>query len=73
MTFFLTCYHSTGAPLGPLKMWEKVLYNVVHKVKTGFGITKASYAFHQIHHYTDQAKARKGGGKILLDDDLRPD
>jgi hypothetical protein len=41
----LTCYHSTGAPLGPLKMWEKVLYNGVHKVKTGFGLSKGGYAF----------------------------
>jgi hypothetical protein len=41
MKFVLTCYHSTGAPIGPLQMWEKVLYNVVHKVKTGLGITKA--------------------------------
>jgi hypothetical protein len=45
MKFVLTCYHSTGAPLGPLTMWEKVLYNVVHKVKTGFGLSKGGYAF----------------------------
>jgi hypothetical protein len=35
MRFVLTCYHSTGAPLGPLRMWEQVLHNIVHKVKTG--------------------------------------
>jgi hypothetical protein len=45
MKFVLTCYHSTGPPLGPLHMWGKVLYNVVHKVKTGFGITNAGYSF----------------------------
>jgi hypothetical protein len=36
MQFVLTCYHSAGAPLGPLTMWENVLHNVVHKVKTGY-------------------------------------
>jgi hypothetical protein len=45
MKFVLTCYHSTGAPLGPLRMWEKVLYNAIHKVKTGFGLSKGGYAF----------------------------
>jgi hypothetical protein len=45
MKFVLACYHTTGAPLGPLKMWEQVLYNIVHKVKTGFGLSKDGYTF----------------------------
>jgi hypothetical protein len=61
MPFVLTCYHSTGAPLGPLKMWEKVLYNVVHKVKTGFGITKESYAFSPDSPIHGPGQGSKGG------------
>jgi hypothetical protein len=45
MKFVLTCYHLTGAPLGPLRMWEQVLHNIVHKVKTGFGLSTDGYSF----------------------------
>jgi hypothetical protein len=45
MTFVLTCYHSTGAPMGPLQMWEQVLHNIGHKVKTGFGISNDGYSY----------------------------
>jgi hypothetical protein len=45
MTFVLTCYHSTDAPMGPLRMWEQVLHNVIHKVKTGFGISTDGYSY----------------------------
>jgi hypothetical protein len=45
MKFVLTCYHAPRSPRGPLKMWEKVLYNVIHKVKTGLGLSKGGYAF----------------------------
>jgi hypothetical protein len=45
MKFVLACYHSTGAPMGPLQMWESVLYNIVHQVKTGFGLSKGGYNF----------------------------
>jgi hypothetical protein len=45
MKFVLTCYHSAGAPLGPLTMWEKVLHNIVHTVKTGYELSNASYSF----------------------------
>jgi hypothetical protein len=61
MTFVLTYYYSTGAPFGPLKMWEKVLHNVVHKVKTGFGITTQSYAFSPDSPIHGPGQGSKGG------------
>jgi hypothetical protein len=40
--FVFLCFKSTGAPMGPLRMWEQALSNVVHRVKTAFGLSKAS-------------------------------
>jgi hypothetical protein len=45
MRFVFLCFKSTGAPMGPLRMWEQALSNVVHRVKTAFGLSKASYAY----------------------------
>jgi hypothetical protein len=45
MTFVLRCYHSMCAPMAPLQMWEEVLHNIVHKVKTGFGISNDGYSY----------------------------
>jgi hypothetical protein len=59
MKFVLTCYHSTGAPLGPLKMWEQVLYNIVHKLKTGFGLSKEGYAFSNDSHIYGPGQGRR--------------
>jgi hypothetical protein len=32
MRFVFTCFQSTGAPMGPLRMWEQALSNIVHRV-----------------------------------------
>jgi hypothetical protein len=45
MNFVFTCFHSHGAPIGPLRMWEQVLYHVVHRVKTAHGLSTATYEF----------------------------
>jgi hypothetical protein len=45
MRFVFLCFKSAGAPMGPLRMWEQALSNVVHRVKTAFGLSKASYAY----------------------------
>jgi hypothetical protein len=45
MNFVFACYRSHGAPMGPLRMWEQVLLNVVHRVKTAYGISSASYTY----------------------------
>ena len=45
MNFVLTCFKSTGAPMGPLKMWEQTLYNIVHHVKTAYGVSASAYKF----------------------------
>jgi hypothetical protein len=61
MKFVLACYHSTGAPPGPLKMWEKVLYNIVHKVKTGFGLSKEGYTFSNDSPIFGPGQGSRGG------------
>jgi hypothetical protein len=43
MSFVFACFRSRGAPMGPLPMWEQVLQNVVHQVKTAYGISEATY------------------------------
>jgi hypothetical protein len=58
MKFVLACYHTTGAPLGPLKMWEQVFYNIVHKVKTGFACRKLGTLFPMTHLFMAQARGR---------------
>jgi hypothetical protein len=61
MKFVLACYHSTGAPLGPLKMWEQVLYNIVHKVKTGFGLSNEGYIFSSDSPIYGPGQGSRGG------------
>jgi hypothetical protein len=61
MCFVLTCYHATGAPLGPLRMWEQVLHNIVHKVKTGFGLSKTGYNFSAEAPIHSPGQGSKGG------------
>jgi hypothetical protein len=43
MNFVFACFRSHGAPMGPLRMWEQVLLNVVHQVKTAYGVSKGHY------------------------------
>jgi hypothetical protein len=45
MNFVLTCFSTTGAPIGPLRMWEQTLYHIVHRVKTAYGISPGCYKF----------------------------
>jgi hypothetical protein len=45
MRFVLLCFKSTGAPMGPLRMWEQSLTHIVHRVKTAYGVSKASYEY----------------------------
>jgi hypothetical protein len=45
MNFVFTCYRSHGAPMGPLRMWKQVLFNVVHHIKTAYGTSRASYTY----------------------------
>jgi hypothetical protein len=47
MNFALACFRSSGAHMGPLHMWEQTLYHMVHRVKTAYGLSYASY------HYSD--------------------
>jgi hypothetical protein len=61
MPVILACYHSTGAPLGPLRMWEQVLSNVVHRVKTGFGLSKDSYKYSTASPIHGPGQQSKGG------------
>jgi hypothetical protein len=74
MPFVLTCYHSTGAPLSPLQMWEQVLHHIIHKVKTAFGISTDGYSYSdgsQIHGPLQGSSGGPGscstGTSILID------
>jgi hypothetical protein len=59
--FVFTCFHSHGAPMGPLVMWEQVLYNIIHKVKTGFGISTSGYSFTTESPIHGPGQGSKGG------------
>ena len=41
--FALLCCRAHGVPEGPCKMTAEVLDNVIHKIKTAYGISEASY------------------------------
>jgi hypothetical protein len=43
MSFVFACFRSWVAPIGSLRMWEQVLQNVVHQVKTAYGVSAATY------------------------------
>jgi hypothetical protein len=57
----LTCYKANGAPMGPLQMWEQVLHNIVHKVKTAYGISNNSYSFTPTSPIHGPGQGSKGG------------
>jgi hypothetical protein len=61
MKFVLACYHSTGTPMVPLRMWENVLYNIVHRVKTGFGLSKGGYSYSPDSPIYGPGQGSKGG------------
>ena len=42
--FALLCCRAHGVPEGPCNMTAEVLNNVVHKIKTAYGISEASYS-----------------------------
>jgi hypothetical protein len=64
MKFVLACYHSTGAPMGPLQMWESVLYNIVYRVKTVFGLSKGGYNFSPGSPIYGPGQGSKGGSSF---------
>jgi hypothetical protein len=72
MQFVLTCYETTGAPLGPLKMWEKVLYNVIHRVKIGFGTSTGGYSFPTTHRSMDLWSRIPRGPGLMFHCHLHP-
>jgi hypothetical protein len=45
MNFVSLCFHSTGAPMGPLRMWEQTLCHIVHRVQTAYGLSDACYEY----------------------------
>jgi hypothetical protein len=55
MNFVFTCFESHGAPIGPLWMWEQVLYHVFHHVKTVHRVSDVTY------EYSDDSPIRSPG------------
>jgi hypothetical protein len=45
MNYVLTCFATNGTPMGPLRMCEQTLYNIVHRVKTAYGVSNGFYKF----------------------------
>jgi hypothetical protein len=45
MNYVLTCFATNGAPIGPPRMWEQTLYNIVHRVKAAYGVSNGFYKF----------------------------
>jgi hypothetical protein len=61
MSFVFCCFRSHGVPIGPLRMWEQVLYNVVHRVKTAHGISAGAYAYSDTSPIHGPGQGSKGG------------
>jgi hypothetical protein len=61
MNFDFTCYNSTGAPMGPLRMWEQMLHNIVHRVKTAYGLSKTLYTHTTTSPIHDPGQGSRGG------------
>jgi hypothetical protein len=61
MNFVFTCFYSHGAPMGPLRMWEQVLYHVVHRVKTSHGLSTATYTFSEESPIHGPGQGSRGG------------
>jgi hypothetical protein len=61
MNLVFACFKSHGAPDGPLRMWEQVLKNVVHRVKTAHGISKATYKYTEDSPIHGPHQGSKGG------------
>ena len=45
MAFAFLCFSVWGAPTSALKLWEKVLFNTEHRVKTGYGTSTETYKY----------------------------
>jgi hypothetical protein len=61
MRFVLSCFKSTAPPMGPLHMWEHALSNIVHHVKTAYGLSKASYAYSDASPIHGLGQGSRGG------------
>jgi hypothetical protein len=61
MNFVFTCFHSHGAPIRPLQMWEQVLYHVVHWIKTAHGLSTATYEFSEESPIHGPGQGSRGG------------
>jgi hypothetical protein len=59
--FVFTCFHSRGAPIWPLWMWEQVLYHVVHRVKTAHGLSTATYELSEESLIHGPGQGSRGG------------
>jgi hypothetical protein len=61
MNFVLLCFRTNGAPMGPLRMWEQTLYHIIHKVKTAYGTTDASYSYTATSPIIGPGQGSRGG------------
>jgi hypothetical protein len=61
MNFALACFRSSGAPMGPLRMWEQTLYHIVHQVKTVYGLSEASYQYSDASPTIGPGQGSRGG------------
>ena len=61
MDFALLCFHSTGAPPGPLRMWEQTLFHIIHTVKTAFGTSQLQYGYEPDSPIIGPGQGSRGG------------
>jgi hypothetical protein len=47
--------------MGPLRMWEQTLYHIIHKVKTAYGTTDASYSYSVTSPIIGPGQGSRGG------------
>jgi hypothetical protein len=61
MNFVSLCFHSTGAPMAPLQMWEQTLCHIVHRVKTAYGLSSGCYEYSPDSPIHGPGQGSKGG------------
>ena len=49
MAFALSCFLVWGATLANLCTWERTIYNIEHRIKTGYGVSKGKYRYSNLN------------------------
>ena len=60
MAFALSCFLFWGATLANLCTWERTMYNIKHRIKTGYGISKGKYRYSNLNPIIGPGQGSRG-------------